>query len=145
MQHTCFAKDTCFTSWESDKENADIIFIGKLYEVHNHVFWDGSIQVSVYNFVLSESYKGLNESNNFISVIAPINGCCTIKYKLDSTYVMFAREGVSTADIYWTNDCYSNAINPNISEVRKYFGTPILHEPELIQLDQISEQTKYVG
>jgi hypothetical protein len=121
--------DLCFRSFEKDTSLANIIFVGKLYKISEDPFWHRGDPLTVFNFEIYESFKGLYKSRKFISIIGPAYGCCNVKFKADSTYLVFAYEDGKNSRTYWTNDCSNTQLLSESEENYKRLGVPLIHPP----------------
>lgn len=97
--------DTCFTTFEQDSAKADIIFVGKVIGIDEDVYWTDGTATNTYTFEIIESFKGLYVTRSIISVLSPWNGCCRPRFKMDSTFLVFAYGMGEYNPIFYTNDC----------------------------------------
>lgn len=123
--------DTCYTTFEKDSADADIIFVGKLIEANYGVYWEGGSPTSIYTFEILESFKGLSKWRTVTSIMSPVNGCCSPHFKMDSTFLVFAFAFGDGRTAYWTNDCTLTGLlnEPETQEYYARLGEP--HKPEV--------------
>ncbi|MEQ9310673.1 MAG: hypothetical protein RLN90_14550 [Balneolaceae bacterium] len=122
--HFVFA-DICFTTFEKDSANADVIFVGKLIDSEHRVFWVNGSPAGIYTFEVIESFKGLSKYTTITSIVSPIHGCCSPHFKMDSTFLVFAFSFGEDSKAYWTNDCTLTELLSESEEYYKRLGESI--------------------
>ena len=139
ISHEALA-DTCFTSFEKDSAEADIIFVGKLIDANYGVYWEGGSPTSVYTFEILESFKGLSKWRTVTSVMSPIYGCCSPHFKMDSTFLVFAFAFDEGRTACWTNDCTLTDLLSNSEEFYSRLGDPIKPESSSDDIELFNER-----
>ena len=139
----CALADICFTTFEEDSTNADVIFVGKVIDVNYGAFWFGGGETSIYTFEIIESFKGISEYRTVTSLLSPVYGCCSPHFKLGSTFLVFAFSFGEDSLAYWTNDC---TLTDLLSESREYYerlGEPLKPNPKSSDKDRFIERRNW--
>ncbi len=144
LSHFALA-DVCFTTFEKDSTNAKVIFIGKVIEVKYGAYWVNGYPTSIYTFEVSESFKGLSKWRNVISIMSPVNGCCSPHFKMDSTFLVFGFSDGEYPNFYWTNDCSLTGLlsEPETQEYISRLGTALKPEPTSDDLELFNERKEW--
>lgn len=118
--------DVCFPSFENDTSQAEVIFVGKVLSINKDSYWTrGTNPLKTYTFQVSESFKGLDDSQQLITVFGTIRGCCDVNFITDSTYLVFAYE-IGT-NVFWTNDCSVSGLLSETQQFYSLLGDPTIH------------------
>lgn len=118
--------DVCFPSFEKDTSQAEVIFVGKVLSINQDSYWTrGTSPIKTYTFQVSESFKGLDDSEELITVFGAIRGCCDVNFISDSTYLVFAYE--NGTNVFWTNDCSVSGLLSETQQPYTLLGNPTIH------------------
>ena len=148
ISHLTFA-DVCFTTFEQDTAKADVIFIGKLIHINPDAIWIRGVPTDIYTFQIAKSFKGISEYRDVISIVSPMEGCCSPRFTKDSTYVVFAYAFGENSSAYWTNDCSMTSLLSKATDIESEFNQVVLpngsnnlkHFNELIASESIKQDS----
>lgn len=138
--------DVCYTTFEKDTANAEVIFVGKVIEVKYGAYWVSGYPTSIYTFEVFESFKGISKWRNVMSIMSPIDGCCSPHFAMDSTFLVFGFSGGEYPNIYWTNDCSLTGLfsEAETQECISRLGAPLKPEPTSDDLELFNERKSWL-
>ena len=125
ISHLTFA-DVCFTTFEQDTAKADVIFIGKLIQVNPDAIWIRGVPTDIYTFQIAKSFKGISKYRDIISIVSPVEGCCSPRFTKDSTFIVFAYSFGENSSAYWTNDCSMTSLLSEVPGIRNRFDEAVI-------------------
>ena len=141
--------DVCFTTFEQDTAKADVIFIGKLIQINPEAIWIRGAPTDIYTFQIAKSFKGISEYRDVISIVSPVEGCCSPRFTKDSTFIVFAYSFGENSSAYWTNDCSMTSLLSEVTGIRNRFDEAVIpkdnselkHFNDLIASESIKEDS----
>lgn len=147
--------ETCISIFEVDTAMANSIFVGKLVDKMDNKFWFNRSPSSIYTFEIFESYKGLASYMSFISLLDLDMNYSNNKFKIDSTYLIFAYSNCGKSHLLYTRSCSMTGLLSENKNLLARLKPPLIHSKrnlpknyfnkDQLQIDSLTNSNKLLN
>lgn len=147
--------ETCIAIFEVDTAKANSIFVGKLVDKVDNKFWFFSNPSPIYTFEIFESYKGLASYMSYISLLDLDMNYSNNKFKINSTYLIFAYSNCGKSHLLYTSSCSLTGLLSENKNLLPRLKPPIIHSKrnlpknyfnkDQLQIDSLTNSNKLLN
>lgn len=101
--------DLCFRTVEEDTSSFNSVFIGECISFSREALWNNKGVFNVFNFKITESFKGLNKDESYVSLV--VYSGEWVWFAIDSVYLIFANKHPD--GLFYTTSCTNTRLLSN--------------------------------